>query len=129
MTNTERIDCHAKDFERNWIEFDTRWTRRELDAFDHATDATMFDILRPKVKALHIELADGAAIDRPQDFTYAQMQDADILLFGWAVAAVYTAIGRRKTIGNLAVRPLSQANAEKMTATMAGNETTPNPPS
>ena len=43
MTNTERIDCHAKDFERNWIEFDTRWTRRELDAFDHATDATMFD--------------------------------------------------------------------------------------
>ena len=126
MSNSERIECHEKGFERNWIEFDTRWTRRQLDEFDKATDATMFSILQPKVTALHIELMDGASIDRPQDFTYDQMQDADILLFGWAVAAVYTAIGRRKLLGNLAVRPSSGANAGKTPGTM-DVATTPTP--
>lgn len=118
MDNSERVACHADGFERNWLEIDARWTRREIDALDKATDETVFDILRPKVTACHVELADGACIDRPQDLTYAQMQDADILVFGWAAGAAYTVIGRRKFLGNLSGRPSFKANADKMTATM-----------
>lgn len=106
-----RIECTADGFEDNWVELDMdRWTIRETIELDEADLEGMVDLLRRKVTACRIELNNGKILAKADDFDKDTLLDADELILGWLGGVFHRAIGRRRILGNLSARPLSNSN-------------------
>ena len=101
----ERIECMAEGFESNWVELDMdKWTARDSKKLDAADLDGYVELLRRKVLACHIELETGTILTKPDDFDEDTILDADELLVGWLAGVFYSAIGRRRILGNLSAR-------------------------
>ena len=117
-----RIECDAAGFEHNWLEVEDKWTRREiiaLEGFSMSDNARFFDMLKRKVQACHIALEDGGAIEDPANLDYDSLLDADEIIWGWLGQALWIAIGRRRSLGNLSARLLSAQNGRPEVAEKA----------
>lgn len=106
-----RIYCAAEGFERNWIEIDGRFTRREVEKM-YVTDASpeYIDLLRSKTVGVHIELESGEVIDSPDKLTYDALLDADEIVLGWIGYALPLAVTQRRALGNASVRLSSNSS-------------------
>lgn len=110
MNNTIVIRCDVKEFENNWIEFRTAWTRREALNLAGKIDQAFLDTIKPKVVALHIELTTGMVIDRADNLTLENLLDVDVFVWGWLTDAPLSVLGARSILGKASGRPSFVAN-------------------
>jgi hypothetical protein len=118
-----RYECDDPLFAGDFIEFSDTFSRAEQRALNVESardEAAFLDLLRPKIKALHLSCIDAEAITRREDFTSERTEAMDLRLFGW-FAVVWVrhlrglldlgnALGRNSSAISVAIRETALPN-------------------
>ena len=118
-----RINCELDGVGDVWLELEPRFTRRDVKALEEAEEEQTIAMIRERLTACHIP-TEGGAIDSPEEFTGARLEDADVAVIAWLGAVLPTVIGYRRALGNASLRLSSGSNGSGIVASKSGSQAT-----
>jgi len=104
-----RYECDDEAFAGDFVEFSDSFSRgqqRALWAAAGNDEALFLELLRPKVKALHLSCLDAEAITRPDELTPERTEAMDLRLYSWFSFAWVAHMRGLTDLGNVLGRKL-----------------------
>lgn len=89
----------------NFVEFESRWTRKDIRTISTGTGEEYVDTLRRKIVAVHLDLSDGA-ITSPEELTDEAIDNMDWVLWRWFSATPMAVIKDLSDLGEAQRRRL-----------------------
>lgn len=117
-----RIGCDIEGLEHNWVELSSKWTRGEIRTLENATDDTLLDLLKRKITSCYIELDNGEVLQSADELTEEMLDEADLRVYTWLFASMFTQIDRLRALGFTSSRLSSTTNGRQPKAIPASEK-------
>lgn len=121
--------CDVPGFEANKVSISERgWSRAYYQAIiDAQEEATYLELLRQKIEACHLVMADGSVIEDPQQINSALLDKAEAQLIGFLGGLATNSWVRLQSMGNAGVRHSSGISDSRKTMMTTPTKTTKKP--
>ena len=110
---SEKYFSEIEGYESCFVEVSDNWTLKEVREFTDNDEDVYFDYFVKKVESMFLRDVNGVEYTNPRDFVPENLDNFDIALVGFVGGILPLHIRRRKSLGNLNVRPSSLSSESK----------------